>query len=256
MKRLPLTWNDSTLHLDIIQFGKFVEWSYSDLFLRAAVIWNKINERSLLDNYICSCSWREGEAKPVWRHKTIITTNHPTGSRLWLLSAERVMSVLIGSGPYLGSCWVRLKQWLHPQRPGREYLYWHWNIQIMFKLRGPWHVGQLGCNVQLMHWQGLIWLPGILMFVGLVNILSVSVIIIIIHIRHSSLINHNQMNYRRQQEAITGANINIPAFWLHNFCKISNLVVLDWDIFTFFFNHLVLLFSINVGLTSLCSIRL
>ena len=227
MKRLPLTWNDSTLHLDIIQFGKFVEWSYSDLFLRAAVIWNKINERSLLDNYICSCSWREGEAKPARRHKTIITTNHPTGSRLWLLSAERVMSVLIGSGPYLGTCWVRLKQWLHPQRPGSEYLYWHWNIQIMFKLRWShvawWHVGRPGCNVQLMHWQGLIWLPGILMFVGLVNILSVSVIIIIIHIRHSSLINHNQMNYRRQQEAITGANINIPAFGFHSFCKISSV---------------------------------
>ena len=57
------------------------------------------------------------------------------------------------------------------------------------------------------------------MFVGLENILSVSVsvsvvsvIIIIIHMRHSSLINHNQMNYWRQQEAITGANINIPAF--------------------------------------------
>ena len=64
------------------------------------------------------------------------------------------------------------------------------------------------------------------MFVGPVNILSVSsvsVIIIIIHIRHSSLINHNQMNYRRQREAITGANINIPAFGFHSFCKISSV---------------------------------
>ena len=180
----------------------------------AAVIWNKINERSLLDNYICCrsavCSW-----SLEWRWALIYRPSHYVDTRpLWptshqppLQSAERVMSVLIGSGPYLGSCWVRLKQWLHPQRPGSEYLYWHWNIQIMFKLR--WHamLRPLGCNVQLMHWQGLIWLPGILMFVGLVNILSVTVIIIIIHIRHSGLINHNQMNYWRQQEAITGANI-------------------------------------------------
>ena len=99
MKRLPLTWNDSTLHLDIIQFGKFVEWSYSDLFLRTAEIWNKINERSSLDNYICSRSAPAPAVKVSgdlarqpshYEDTETITTTRP------LLSAERVMTVLIG----------------------------------------------------------------------------------------------------------------------------------------------------------------
>ena len=106
MKRLPLTWNDSTLHLDIIQFGKFVEWSYSDLFLRAAEIWNKINERSSLDNYICyvaarSSSWSEGnwQAKPLCRDETITTTTKRRKSDdyiNWIIWIRSIFRILLG----------------------------------------------------------------------------------------------------------------------------------------------------------------